>query len=243
MSVTRRDYRCAFSGLSLFDAEVAVVIIEQAGPRWRPITLPLFGIYEGMGTVGEVHEGPNADLVLSTFQGGAREEGLVIDFQKMGLEPQPIDHIETLLSLLAVSQIQGEGALRSDGGALGFTLMSAHVAAALMAGEPRLPLERSVDDLWEVVFESQLAQSIYRPLRDQPHRLRAKFGLSLVGLAALCEQMERHGKPWVPPGEGLPLVESNRTLWLAEAMVTWADDELLVEALEEYTSQGDEEAL
>ncbi len=241
--MTKRDYRCAFSGLSLLDAEVVVVIIERHGSTWRPISLPLFGIYEGTGTVAEVTEGPNSELLVSALSDGADGGDVRFDFSKMGLSPQPIDHIETLLSWLAVSQIQGDGAIRSTEGALGFALLSAHVAAALMAGEPDLPLERSVDELSEVVFESELGRAIYRPVRRHSHRLRAKFGLSLVGLAALCEQMRSHGMAWTPPGEGIPIEASQKALWLAEATLSFAGDELLIEALEEYAGQGDEEVV
>ncbi len=238
--MTRRDYRCAFSGVSLLDREVAVVLLEQAEESWRPVGLPLFGVYEGMGTVADVNDGPNADLILAAVQKAIEERRVVVDFEAMGLEEQPIDHIETLLGLLACSQIQGDGAARTSEGALGFALLSAHVAAALTENEPDIAQAVLIEELPEHIFDSAFGREIYAPLRYQPHRLRCRFGLSLVGLGALDAQMRARKKAWVPPGEGIDLAESEVAVWLAQAMVELGSDESLVDALEEYAGHDDE---
>lgn len=242
-----RDFRCAFSGVSLLNAEVAVVLLQESGTIWVPVALPLFGVYEGLGTVGEVNDGPNADLILAWFQAGIEAGQVHVGFDALGIPPQPIDHIETLLSVVACSQLQGQGSVWTVSpstqreGALGFALLSAHVAATLMEDEPTLRPEVQVEDLPQVVFDSDLGHLIYQPLRHQTHRLRCKFGLSMVGLAALSQGMSAHNRPWGPPGDGILLAESEPALWLAQAMVEFAESPSLIEALEDYAGQGEDE--
>lgn len=235
-----RDFRCVFSGVSLLGSEVAVVLLQRLGERWRPAALPLFGTYEGTGTVAEVNEGPNSELILHAL-GQDGSAGVVFDFEAMGLEPQPIEHIETFLGLVACSQLQSGNLVRASEGELGFALLSAHVAAALMEREPELAQETSVEGLGEVIFDSELARSIYRQVRAQNHRLRCKFGLSMVGLAALDQSMMAWGKSWTTPGPGIPLEEADAALWLTQATVEFSQDEGIIEALEDYAGQGEDE--
>lgn len=237
-----RDYRCAYTGVSLLNSEVAAVLLVESSAGWRPISLPLFGVYEGLGTVGEVNEGPNADLILAWFQREFEEGKMRVDFAGMGLAPQDIDHIETLLSLIACSQIHGEGAVRTQDGDLGFALVSAHVAATLMEGEPELPGEIPVERLYQVVFDSEHARRIYRPVEHESHRLRCKFGLSMVGLSALDQAMKARQRSWAPPGLGVPLADAEPALWLAEALAEFASSPSIVEALEDYSGQSEDES-
>jgi hypothetical protein len=239
--MNRRDFRCAFSGVSLLNAEVVAVLLLKEGTHFRPFSLPLFGVYEGHGTVAEVNEGPNADLILAWFQQGLAEERVQVDFAAMGLKPQAIDHIETLLSLVACSQIQGGEAVRASEGQLGFALLSAHIAATLMEGEPALPSENSVEDLPRVVFDSELGRCVYSPLRHESHRLRCRFGLSMVGLAALDQAKKARGRPWCPPGSGIEIEDAEPALWLAGALVEFADSAELVAAIEDYSRQAEDE--
>lgn len=231
-----RDFRCVFSGVSLLGSEVAVVLLQRLGDRWCPAALPLFGLYEGACTVSEVSDGPNAEMILSAVSEGRVE----IDFDAMGLASQPVLHIETFLELIACSQLHGDDAVRSGEGPMGFALLSAHVAAALMNAEPELPLAPSVENLAEDVFESSFGRQTYRQLGALSHRLRCKFGLSMVGLAALDQSMKAWGKPWSPPGPGIPEEEADPALWLTLATVEFAGDEALIEALEDHAGQGEE---
>lgn len=231
-----RDFRCAFSGVSLLGSEVAVVLIERVGERWRPLALPLFGLYEGACTVTEVSDGPNAEMILRALGDG----GVDIDFKAMGLASGPVEHIETFLDLVACSQLHGDDAVRVGRAPLGFALFSAHVAATLMNEEPQLPLATSVEDLAEVVFESEFGRHIYRQLGAESHRLRCKFGLSMVGLLALDQHMTARGKVWSPPGPGIPDAEADPALWFTLAVAEFAGDEALIEALEDHAGQGED---
>lgn len=239
--MSHRDFRCALSGVSLLNSEVAAVLLEETEGGWRPACLPLFGVYEGIGTVSDVNDGPNADLILAWFQRGLEGQKVFVDFAAMDLAPQEVDHIETLLSLLACSQIQGGGAVRTQNGALGFALLCAHLAATLMEGEPELPLEVPVERLAEVVFDSELGRLIYEPLRNESHRLRCKFGLSMIGLGALDQAMKAWDRKWVPPGPGIAATDAEPALWLAEALLEFADSPSIIEALEDYAGQAEDE--
>lgn len=238
--MSRRDFRCAFSGVSLLNSEVAAVLLEETDGGWRPVALPLFGVYEGIGTVSDVNDGPNAELILSWFQSGLDGRKVEIDFAALGLAPQAVDHIETLLSLVACSQFEGGGAVRTAEGALGFALLSAHLAASLMEAEPELPLEVPVERLSEIVFDSELGRAIYEPLRHESHRLRCKFGLSMIGLAALDQALRARGRKWGPPGSGIAVSDAEPALWLAEALLAFAESPSIIEALEDYAGQAED---
>jgi hypothetical protein len=239
--MSRRDFQCALSGVSLLDAETALFVLQCVDGEWLPAGLPLWGRYDGLGTLADIQEGPNADLLLGRFQQDLESGNLSVDWDKMGLEEQAIDHVETLMSVIACSQLAELGAVRTKEGPLGFALLSAHVAAAIMNGEPELAGDISVEGLPQALLRSPWGQSVYAPIAELPIKLRCKFGLSFAGLACLIDEMKAQEIPWQPPGLGIAEEEAEPALWMAQALVKFAQSAPLVEALEDYAGQEEDE--
>jgi len=238
-----RDFRCQVSGVSLLHAEVAVVLTARMpGGEYGPVALPLFGRYAGQGFVEEVQDGPNADLILAAFQHGLQSGAVVANWESLGMAPLEVDHIETLLSLVSCAQIHGEGALAWEGLELGFSLIQAHVAAALMEAEAEdLPPSQTLESLPGFVLgNSSVSKQIYAPLRDAGVRLRCRFGLSFVALQVLKEAMAERDRGFDSPGMGIDEDDSQPDVWLAEALLAAEGDEELALALAEYGSSDDE---
>ncbi len=229
-----RDFRSLVSQVSLFGAETALVLLQREGDHFIPISLPLWGRYEGCGTLSEVEPGPNAELVLSAFQRALQEGQASIDWNDLGVPPCDVDHIETLLSLIACAQLHGKEALTWHGSALGFALLSGHVAAALMTREPCIESSMSVEELPAAVLKSPSSAAIYGSLGGKSLTLKCKFGLSFVGFFALEETMSAENIHWIPTTQVIEEGERNADLWLAEAMVRFSENAEILEALEDY---------
>lgn len=236
-----RDFRCQLSGISLLHAECALVLLSSNSGRWVPLSLPLWGVYEGVGTLGQMDEGPNAELILAGFQRALREGRAELDRNTLGDLADELDHVETLVNLIAFSQVQGLDAVRWEGQPVGFALASAHVAAAFMTGEPELSPDLPLEGLPGFVLPEPASLSIYAPLSQAKLNLRCKFGLSFYGFLALTQEFARQGRAWAPPGLGIDVSESRPQAWLAEAMLAAAGHEELLEALREIQESGSED--
>lgn len=131
--MSSRDYRCALSGVSLLGAEAALVLLERADESWLPASLPLFGIYDGQGTLTEMVEGPNAELLVERLESAMAAGRLSIDFDALGIGAQDLQSLEMALGLVALSQVGGVDAVRFDERPLGFAVLSGHVAAQFIS--------------------------------------------------------------------------------------------------------------
>jgi hypothetical protein len=242
--MSRHDFRCALSGVSLLDAEAALLLVERREARWRLASLPLWGTYDGSGTLAELQEGPGSELLL---EGWLREQGrgsVTVDFESMELSERPMDSLEMVLSLMACSQVGGLDAVRVGPNPVGFVLLSAHVAAHLMELEPELDRGVKLEGLADVAFEGGWGSRLYAPLSQLPLIVRCKFGISLAGLISLRRRFESLKIEPSPTSEGIAESESEPARYLAEAMVKFESDEVLLSALEDYAGQlGEEPAL
>lgn len=237
--MTQRDFRCVLGGVSLFRAEAALVFLFREGENWLPLTLPLWGTYDGLGSLGEVGEGPNADFILSAFvEAEAQGE---LSFPLSGQDGVAFDDIETVANIVACSQVQGLGDFRWSEKEIGFALLSAHMAAALMDRESSLDLATKLDDIAKLVLPSPLSKKIYGTLVDVPLRLRTKFCLSFLAFAALQDAMSELAIPWTPAGAGISLEVRQPELWLQEAMLRHSDSPNFLEAIEAYIEATSEE--
>ncbi len=238
-----RDYRCMITGVGLLDTECGCVLLAEKDSGFIPVTLPLWGRYAGHGTLEEISDGPGSDLVLGGIQELQRSGRLNIDWQALGVEPRPLDHIEAVISVLALGHIHRQGAIQCDKRTLSLAIFSAHVAAALMDQEPSgLPQDTPIERLPEVVFRGDpIAQTLYGPLAAQSVRLRCRFGLILAGFRALEEGFKARQIQWAAPSEAPPVDSAASERWLAHALARAGDDPILLAGLSEHLSSGSEE--
>lgn len=240
------DYRCTFSGVSLLGSDCMAVIVampSEDSPDARPIALPLFGRYDGSGTLVDINEGDNAQRILAAFVRDLTEGTATIDWGRLGFSALPIDHVETLLGLLSANVIHRCDAISWCGLKLGVVFFEGNVAAALMQREPLDLASVVVEDLPSRVLASgQLVASIYGTLRQAGPSLRCKYGLSAVALSSLCEAMGRWDRPWSGGARGYVRDQADPARFLAEAYRDFSSDEDLVDALAEYSAEwGDAE--
>lgn len=205
---------------------------------FAPISLPLWGSYEGNGVIANVDEGPNAERILTAWNRDLEASCALVDWAALDIEPLQIDHIETLIALVMANEYHGLRAVTWQGTGLSLCLFESNIAACVMQDEPAQLHDVKVEDLTaEVLTRHPLAHSIYSQLSYESPKLRCKFGLSALALGSLRQNMAQNNKVWARPQGGITEVERDPARWLAEAYLAFADEPALVEALEEYTSQ------
>lgn len=231
------DYRCSFSGVSLIGAET-MVVLTACGDAPAPVSLPLWGSYEGSGVVVNIDEGPNAERILSAWDRDLEASCAFVDWAALDIEPLQIDHIETLIALVMANEYHGLSAVTWQGAGLSLCLLESNVAACIMQDEPAQLHDVRVEDLTaEVLGRHPIAHSIYSQLPYESPKSRCKFGLGALALSSLTQNMALNNKPWARPQGGITEEERDPARWLAEAYLAFADEPALVEALEEYTNQ------
>lgn len=238
-----RDYQCMITGVGLLGAECGVILLRESAPGFVPVSLPLWGDYLGRGFLEEISEGPNTEMLLAGLQRLQDGGRLVVEWDTLGVEPRELDHIETLLGLLAVAQVHAPGTIRCDGLTLGYCMMSAHVAASLMNEEPSsIPPSVSVEQLPTTVFDNEpLGQELYAGYSSLPIRLRCHFALAMVGLAALSEGLGARSIPWSPPHPPTAVDVAATERWFARALTDAQDDPVLLAGLAEHASARSED--
>lgn len=206
--------------------------------RVLPVSLPVWGRYEGSGVVLDIDEGPNVTRILSGWQSDLVGASAFVDWEALGMEAMEIDHIETLIAVVIANEYHGLNALTWRGARLSLCLFESNIAACLMQGEPESLHKIKVEDLASCVLSNHpIANSIYSELADEGPKLRCKFGLGSVALSSLVEAMNSSNKVWARPKQGITELERDPARWLAEAYLAFADEPDLIEALEEYTTQ------
>ena len=188
----------------------------------------------------DVSEGPGTEILLEAFSRLQSGGQLSIDRDRLGLDDIELDHIETLLGLLATAELHAKGSVQLNGRPLSFCLFSAHVAASLMEDNPA-PLQKTpLENVPEEVLGADAAQLLYDGLHDAPLRLRCRFGLSFVGLASLVEHLAKRNLVLAPPDLSAAAQTDKRADWLKEALARAEEDELLLAGLADYLSGFDE---
>ena len=233
------DYRCLVSGVSLLGAETMGLLCAASaaeGP-FLPCALPLWGRYEGNGSLAEVQVGPNAEVIVRAFHDDIRRGEARIDWSDLGVAPVDLDHIETLLAVVRTNSIHGLDAVRWRGRLVDLALVQADVAAALMQDEPARLSRIPVDELPQAVVEgSPIFAEVMRLAFSRGPKMRCKFGLSLVSLASFVDQLDLLGVTLGGPQHGIQLEMSEPARWLAEAYQHFSTNDPMRQALDEYVS-------
>ena len=228
--------------------ECAGVLLLLVDGIYQPVSLPLFGRYLGNGVLEEVVDGPNYDLVFQALSRLQQAGRFSVDWEALGTAEIALSNLEAFLEVLAVAAIHARAAVTVDGHQLSFALLSAHVAAALIAKEPQsLDPQTKVEDLPRAAFGGHrsppvtaFTEEIYGALNRQSPRLRCRFGQSFVGLIALQEAAIALGAQLAPPDDfpERDLAASRQALALFLDAV--GEDEELVDALADYAAQDED---
>src|SRR5687768_14655439 len=90
------DTRCAVTGISLFTADAVMVALDRDGAGYRPITLGVAGGYSGYGTIEEIAEDRNTELIMAYCLDRARDGDMVFDDdyrRDFGIPPRDIERL------------------------------------------------------------------------------------------------------------------------------------------------------
>lgn len=240
--MSTRDFRCLVSGVSLLGAEAAAwLFVREEGGRALPITLPIWGCYGGHGRLEDVSDGPHTKLLEQAFVRGGEQGSVRVSWERLGLSPGAIDHVEGIVSLALMASIHGElDAFLWHDQAVHCALFEANVAAALMQGEPRRLHSAKVHELGSLVLPHRISRDIYGPVADATATERCKFGLGFVSCAALIDALVGLRIEVRGPGSGIALAERREQEWLAAALQRFSENEVLLLALSEYASRDAE---
>lgn len=238
-----RDFRCLVSGVSLLDSEAAAwLFVVEPGGVPRPIALPIWGSYGGLGRLEEVAEGPNTTLLERAFVKGLKQGRVVAPWGELGLSPGAITDAAGILSLALLTSIHGgRSSLSWHGSPVQCALIEAHVAAALMQGEPERLHAVPVEELGPLVLPHAISRDIYRPVMQATATERCKFGLGFISCAAFIEALGGWGVELRGPGQGIELSSRSEQEWLAGALQRFSDDESLLLALSDYAAREPEQ--
>lgn len=241
--MSHHDVRCSISGVSLLGSETALVLLTRSAgePDWQLGSLPLWGTYLGTGSIEDVNSGANAEILLEAFTEAAGAGELRIEWAALGMKPYRFECIEDILMLLACARIHAPDAISWGEQIVSYALIEAHFAAALMSREPTKLGDLQIEALPDAVLSQAVCgQRIYSRLGSRSLKQKCQFGLSLLGLAAFIEALEDLQLRVRPAGPFSTLEPGQKELWLAEALVTFANERDIFEALEEYASQEQE---
>ena len=209
------------------------MLTRRVGGRVEPCSLPIFGTYDGQGFFSDVVEGKNAEWIGAAITEGLEMGELVIDWKRLGLEPFPLDHLESVISVIACSQLHDAQAVHWCGDELGAVLLEGNILAALMQREEQSEVATELCDLPHVVFpHSPQARAIYRPFFAAPLAQKCRFGLSLLGFLKVREAVGERGFQDAPrPQRG---VEGQARRWCDEAIALFSGQPDLQAALADY---------
>ena len=239
-----QDFSCCVSGISLTQRETGFILLScpsghSNGDSFTPISLPIWGRYNGLGGFEEIQDGPNADLLLSCFQRELAAGNLRINFQRLGLPEYTIDSLDLLIGIFFCAQIHCPEAIEFNGATIRFALVSAHIAAQLMEKDPNeVPLNLTLEQLPHFIFNEQsLGRAIYQPLENQSLKLRLKFGLSLLSLQSLTESLSLRQLSLIPPDSHTTYSEDTQAKSLLNALARFSEDEVMMQALSECAQE------
>lgn len=202
------DFRCPISGLSLRGAGAThVALIEHAQGRWLPLTLPLTGRYDRLGSIDRLRPDFRTELFAAGFVGFVRAGRVAAPGAPDELAAfRRAPGVEALLELFErVNTMSQWGAMpfTLDGCQLRQVLFHAGVFGALAPDDPRPPppsCEQLEDQLARAPVAPQLRE-LYEEIIIADDEVRLTASVALAQLGKLGEYLERQGEGWSPAAE------------------------------------------
>jgi len=246
------DFRCPISGLSLRAADAALLgLIEVTPARWLPLTLPIVGSYDRLGSIDGFVPDFRSELLVSGFVRFARAgrvaaPGSPDEYLQFTRGPT----IERLLHLFErVNTMSQWGAVpfTLDGRPLRQVLIHAGIFAAL--APPKRPARApGYEELEEKLASAPVAaqaRELFEEVIIGTDEVRSAASVALSQLTRVTRWLENHGKQWSPVVESGQYYASDDLEMAREAKVRLIRSNELVavinrviEALEEECAEG-----
>jgi hypothetical protein len=221
------DERCLVTGVSLKGVDAALVLLDHDGDGYHPIALAIKGTYNRLGSIDNIDEDENTELVLGYFQEKLRGGDLVIDPAETGGDQ--INDIEHLLGLFERNVTVEADAAVLNGRRIAFALIAQVIWDPVAKAAPAGP--RSNSARFEHLFPAGgVAEGIYREhLEDVSTHLKE--------LTAVAKFLADRRLAWRPPDDHSQHYSDEMREYLAAARQTFHDSPVVLGALKRYASE------
>jgi hypothetical protein len=221
------DERCMVTGVSLKGADAALVLLDRDGDAYRPIALAIKGAYNRLGSIDNIDEDENTELVLGYFREKLRCGELVIDTAEA--DGDQINDIEHFLGLCERNVTVEADAAVLNGRRVLFALIAHVVWDAIAKAAPAGP--RSDSASFRHLFpEGGVAGGIY-------HEHLEDVSTHLKELTGVAKFLADRGIAWRPPDEHSQHYSDEMREYLDAARQTFHDSPVVLGALNRYASE------
>jgi hypothetical protein len=221
------DERCMVTGVSLKGADAALVLLDRDGDEYHPIALAIKGAYNRLGSIDNIDEDENTELVLGYFREKLRGGELVIDAAEA--DGEQINDIEHFLGLCERNVTVEADAAVLSGRRVAFALIAQVVWDAIAKSAPAGA--RSDSARFKHLFPAGgVAEGIYR---EHPEDVSTH----LKELAGVAKFLADRGIGWKPPDDHSQHYSDEMREYLAAARQTFHDSPVVLGALNRYASE------
>lgn len=238
------DFRCTISGLSLRAARaVHIALIATDAGRWLPLSLPLVGTYDRLGSIDGITPDLRTGSLVDGFARLARAGRISApsvpdEFAEFTAAPT-IDRLLRMFERVNTMSRWAPMPFTLDGRPLRQVLIHAGVFAALAPPEPP-PQAPTAQQLAQQLAHAPVAPQTAELLADllhAPDRDRTLASVALTQLTACTRWLERRRKRWSPasdsgqydPVEDLRLARAARARLAAAPELLPAIDRVIAE--------------
>ncbi len=198
------DFRCPISGLSLRGSDaVHIALVAVTPERWAPLSLPIRGSYDRLGSIDFITPDGLSALFVAGFArmvkaGRVLAPSARAEFAAFGHAPE----LEPLLKLFAcvnTASIWSPSPFTLDGRQLRQMLIQADIFEALAPELPtRAPGYEALEQQLHGAPIDPLAREIFEELIIGDDILRLQASVALTRLAALDAWLAAHDRTWAP---------------------------------------------
>jgi hypothetical protein len=228
------DTRCAITGINVAASEGVMVALDPDGDGFRPITLGLAGAYDGYGTIGDIPEDRNVELIMTYFRDRAQTGDVVFnkDYREYGIPPRDVDSLLKYFERNFCDSSDEHPALALHGRPISYCIISKLVWDAI--AEAFAPEEGSADGRFKEVFGgSPIAAAIYQSSLDD-------VGEGIRAMHAVDRFMRARGIAWSPPDiemHGAVYDDDENDEFVAAARQQFADVPAIQRALDRHVQE------
>lgn len=242
------DFCCPVSGLSLRAANaVHVGLIALTPGRWQPLTLPLAGCYDRLGSIDGFKPDFRTEMLVAGFARFARAGRVAAD--DVAGEFAEFTGAPDILGLLAmferVNTMSQWNSMKFtlDGHPLRQVLVHAEVFAAL-APVTRRPQAPTSEQLAAQLARSPMApqaRELYEQAFSASDAVRSAAGVALTQLTSVTDWLERRGLGWSPVVESGQFYPDDDLKFARQARVRLADAPELLPVIDRSIAEFERE--
>jgi hypothetical protein len=222
------DARCMVTGVSLKAADAALVLLDRQGNECHPIALAIQGAYNRLGSIDNIDEDENTELVLGYFREKLRSGELIIDPDEAGGDQ--INDIEHFLGLVERNVTMEYDAAVLNGRRVLFALIAQVVWDRVASSAPPEP-GSDAGRFGSLFPAGGVADGIYREhLEDVSTHLRE--------LTAVAQFLAERRIAWRPPDDHFQHYGEEMREYLAAARQAFHDSPAVLAALKRYAKDA-----